>query len=181
MLLQLTRPLISVLTAAVLAIGIFGYANISLADGGHSSGPDIGKPGKASAAGRTVEIMMGDMYYEPGSLSVKAGETVRFVVRNTGQLLHEFNLGTAAMHADHRKKMAAMLKSGALTPTALDHSKMHHGAMKHDDPNSVLLEPGQTAELTWTFSKAGELQYACNIPGHSEAGMLGNLSIGHGH
>lgn len=174
------RSFISATTAA-LCLALSGGFTSALADAGHSHGADVGKPGESSAADRTVEITLGEMYYEPATLSVKAGETVHFVVKNTGQLLHEFNLGTAEMHAGHRTEMAEMMESGALTPTGMDHSKMDHSGMKHDDPNSVLVEPGKNAELTWTFPKSGELQYACNIPGHSEAGMLGEVSIGHGH
>lgn len=176
--LQTIRSLGSTLTATVLAIGIAGYPGASQADAGHSHGPDIGKPGKASAAARTVKVTLGEMYYEPASLKVKAGETVKFVIENSGELLHEFNLGTAVMHAEHRKEMAEMMASGALTPTGMDHSKMGHAHMKHDDPNSVLVEPGQTAELIWVFPKSGELQFACNVPGHSEAGMVGEIAIG---
>jgi uncharacterized cupredoxin-like copper-binding protein len=51
------------------------------------------------------------------------------------------------------------------------------GGMKHDDPNSVLVEPGKTAELTWTFTKASGLEFACNIPGHYQAGMVGKLNV----
>jgi uncharacterized cupredoxin-like copper-binding protein len=156
--------------------------NPVLADAGHSHGQgrdvvEIGKPGKASAADRTVEITLGEMYYEPASINVNAGETVMFVIRNSGELLHEFSLGTASMHAEHRKEMAEMVESGALTPTSMDHSKMGHGHMMHDDPNSVLVEPGRTAERIWTFPKAAELQFSCNVPGHSEAGMVGDISI----
>jgi len=53
---------------------------------------------------------------------------------------------------------------------------MEHG-MKHDDPNSVLVEPGKTAELTWTFTKATNLEFACNIPGHYQAGMVGKVTV----
>jgi len=65
----------------------------------------------------------------------------------------------------------------------MDHGAMDHGAMgnmggmKHDDPNSVLVEPGKTAELTWTFTKASGLEFACNIPGHYQAGMVGKLNV----
>jgi uncharacterized cupredoxin-like copper-binding protein len=78
--------------------------------------------------------------------------------------------------------MLQMQQSGMLAPTGMkamagmDHSKMDHG-MKHDDPNSVLVEPGKTAELTWTFSKATSLEFACNIPGHYQAGMVGKLTV----
>ena len=143
----------------------------------------FGEPAPAAQATRTVNVVLKDIAFEPKSLQVKAGETVRFVLVNKGQLLHEFNLGDAAMHADHQKEMLKMQASGMLTTTGMgqmDHAAMGHGdmgSMKHDDPNSVLVEPGKTAELTWTFSKAARLEFACNIPGHYQAGMVGKLTV----
>ncbi|QAY85194.1 copper-resistant cuproprotein CopI [Pseudomonas arsenicoxydans] len=144
---------------------------------------DFGQPAPASKATRSVEVVMGDMSFTPKAIDIKAGETVRFVLVNKGQLLHEFNLGDAAMHARHQEEMLKMQQSGMLTPTGMkemDHGSMagmDHGMMKHDDPNSVLVEPGKTAELTWTFTKATNLEFACNIPGHYQAGMVGKLTV----
>ncbi|WP_210713340.1 cupredoxin family protein [Pseudomonas sp. MWU349] len=148
---------------------------------------DFGQPAPAAKATRSVEVVMGDMSFNPKALEIKAGETVRFVLINKGQLLHEFNLGNAAMHAEHQQEMLKMQQSGMLTPTgmkAMDHGTMGHGSMagmdhgmQHDDPNSVLVEPGKQAELTWTFSKSGNLEFACNIPGHYQAGMVGKLTV----
>ena len=167
---------------ALVAIAALSFSINAMADAGHA---DIGKPGKASATQRAVEIVLGEMYFKPEALNVKAGETVRFVVKNEGQLLHEFNIGTADMHAHHREEMAMMMEHGMLTPTGInpermnmDHGQMGMGHMKHDDPNSVLVEPGKTMELAWTFPKSGTLQFACNVPGHSEAGMMGQIAIG---
>lgn len=145
----------------------------------------FGHPADASQATRTVEVTLGDIYFEPKSLAVGKGETVRFVLVNKGRLLHEFNLGDAAMHAAHQQEMLKMTASGMLTPTGMkhdmagmDHGMSHtEGAMKHDDPNSVLVEPGKTAELTWTFTDATGLEFACNIPGHYQAGMVGKVVI----
>ncbi|AHC34346.1 MULTISPECIES: plastocyanin/azurin family copper-binding protein [Pseudomonas] len=149
----------------------------------------FGQPAAADKATRTVEVTLQDISFSPKSLDVKAGETVRFVLVNKGQLLHEFNLGDAAMHAEHQKEMLQMQASGMLNATGMgkmDHSAMGHGdmggmggmgGMKHDDPNSVLVEPGKTAELTWTFTKATGLEFACNIPGHYQAGMVGKLNV----
>ena len=147
---------------------------------------DFGQPAPAAKATRSVEVVLNDMSFDPKAIQVKAGETIRFVLVNKGQLLHEFNLGDAAMHAAHQREMLQMQQSGMLTPTGMkemshdmpgmDHAAMGHG-MKHDDPNSVLVEPGKTAELTWTFSKATSLEFACNIPGHYQAGMVGKLTV----
>ena len=144
---------------------------------------DFGQPAAAAQATRSVEVVMGDMSFTPKAIDIKAGETIRFVLVNKGQLLHEFNLGDAAMHAKHQQEMLQMQQSGMLTPNGMkemDHGSMagmDHGMMKHDDPNSVLVEPGKTAELTWTFTKASSLEFACNIPGHYQAGMVGKLTV----
>ena len=91
------------------------------------------------------------------------------------------------MHAKHQEEMAMMMQHGVLTPTGMNHdmSKMDHSKMggmnmedmKHDDPNSVLVEPGKTGELVWKFTKPTELEFACNIPGHYEAGMAGPIKF----
>ncbi|MFW9266819.1 cupredoxin family protein [Pseudomonas sp. D2-30] len=164
----------------ILAVCALTLSALSWASPGHF---DFGQPAPAAKAGRSIDVVMGDMTFDPGALGVKAGETVRFVLINKGQLLHEFNLGNAATHVEHQKQMLKMQQSGQLMPTTmkpgLDHAAMGHGEakMRHDDPNSVLVEPGKTAELTWTFSKATRLEFACNVPGHYQAGMRGELTV----
>lgn len=168
------------LAACVLAFSVSAVAS----PGSHA---EIGHPAAAASATRTVNIEMTDLAFSPKTLEVKAGETVRFVLVNKGQLLHEFNLGDAAMHAEHQKEMLKMQQSGAMTTTGMHHAGMDHGAMgqgsmpmagmTHDDPNSVLVEPGKTAELTWTFSCTRDLEFACNVPGHYQAGMVGTLKV----
>jgi uncharacterized cupredoxin-like copper-binding protein len=163
---------------ALLAASLGAYAD----PGSHFA---FGHPADADKATRTIEMTLGDIYFEPKALAVKKGETVRFVLVNKGQLLHEFNLGDAKMHAAHQQEMLKMVASGMLTPTGvkhdmagMDHGMAHgDGAMKHDDPNSVLVGPGKTAELTWTFADATDLEFACNLPGHYQAGMVGKVAI----
>ncbi len=170
----------------ITAVMLLGVSLSSSASPGQQF--SFGHPASADQATRTVELTLGDMYFEPKSLTVKEGETVHFLLVNKGQLLHEFNLGNAVMHAAHQQEMLKMVASGMLTSTAVNHDAMKHGAMAdmshgdmgmvHDDANSVLVEPGKTAELTWTFTKATDLEFACNIPGHYQAGMVGKIAIG---
>ena len=179
---QLFRTLCAVPVVALLAGAGIAFAAGSHAGGhGHGDASAFGQPGTAAEADRTIEVVMVDNYFEPERLAVRAGETVRFVIRNDGEFLHEFNLGTAAMHAAHQQEMATMMEHGMLTPTGLDHDRMQmdHGAgtMDHNDPNSVLVEPGKTAELVWTFTAATDLEFACNVPGHYEAGMVGEIEF----
>ncbi|MHB0671722.1 cupredoxin domain-containing protein [Roseomonas mucosa] len=151
----------------------------------------FGTRGRAQDVKRTVDIVMLDNSYQPQRIQVQAGETVRFRVRNTGELLHEFNIGTAAMHQQHQREMQAMFDSGMMSATSkdamagMDHSNMpgmNHGAMghgaammRHDDPNAVLVNPGQTEEMVFKFTKAADLEFACNVPGHYQSGMVGNV------
>lgn len=150
--------------------------------GGHGDGGKaaIGEPGKAGEIDRTIEINMFDNYFEPENISIKAGETIRIVVKNAGEFVHEFAIGTNAMHAAHQKEMMVMVEHGALEPDKINHQmmKMDMGGgmtMEHNDPNSILLEPGKAGEVVWKFSKATELEFACNVPGHYESGMMGQV------
>lgn len=171
--------------ALVLALPTIALAAEGPAGHGHGAASAIGEPAKANGTTRTVMIKMIDNAYEPESVRVKAGETVRFVLANAGQLLHEFNIGTAVMHAQHQKEMAMMMDHGMITPTGMnhqmmnmDHAQMMGGqSMKHDDPNSVLVAPGEKKELVWKFTKAVDLEFACNIPGHYESGMVGQVQF----
>ena len=90
----------------ITTLGLLLSAANALASPGHKK-DSIGQPGDGQAVDRTIEVRMGDIFFEPKAMEIKAGETVRFVLKNDGALLHEFNLGKAASHAAHQKEMAA--------------------------------------------------------------------------
>ena len=146
---------------------------LAAATSARAHGPEIGAPAEPAAVDRTVEIIMRDTRYEPARLTVTAGATVRFEVVNRGALVHEFNIATPAMHAEHQDEMRALMRDGQMTATALDAD----GA--HDHPNSLLLAPGEGGELIWTFPDHADVQleFACNVPGHYEAGMVGPVHL----
>jgi len=175
-------------TVSMIAlVAAFAISTPVLADAGHGKPSAIGMPGKKVDAKRVIDIVMKDNTYNLESIEVKAGETIHFRVKNAGELLHEFNIGTPAMHATHQQEMMKMMEMGMLTPTSMNmnmssHAAMGHSAadmagMKHDDPNSVLVEPGKSAELVWKFAKAGTLEFACNVPGHYHTGMVGQFKF----
>ena len=179
--------LISRAAAAALAftLSIPGIAAAQMSHGGgHGMTAAIGQPGDASAVSRTVEITMHDNYYEPETVSVSAGETVRFVVKNAGSLVHEFNIATAEMHAAHGSEMQMLVDHGVLMADRIDReaaekmkASMGHGM--RDAGNSLLLEPGQSGELIWRFEHGKDLEFACNVPGHYQAGMVGDIRMAH--
>ena len=120
----------------------------------------FGHQGVAANVDRTVKIVALDtMRFSPAMLTVHAGETVRFVVTNRGHLLHEWVLGSMREQVEHEAEMGRM------------GMKMDH------DPNGILLPPGKTATLIWTFVKPGKLYYACHEPGHYAAGMVGTIVV----
>lgn len=174
-----------------LILPVMIATSAAMAAGDHQMGhAEIGEPGDAASATETIEVVMGDNYFEPESITVPAGATVRFVVKNEGGLLHEFNIGTAAMHAAMQPEMAMMMEHGMLTDTGMMHdmADMDHSAMMGMDmdemmaslegyPNRVLVEPGETKELTWTFTQDTDLEFACNLPGRYDSGMVGHLKI----
>jgi len=149
---------------AALAASGAAFASGNHAGGhGHDDGGEtaIGKPGVAAKASRTITIEMSDaMRFTPSDMEVKRGDTVRFIIKNVGQVKHEFNLGTQEELLEHLEQM-----------------KKFPG-MEHDEPNKITLEPGKQGEIVWQFTKAGVVNLGCLIPGHYESGMKGAIKVG---
>jgi uncharacterized cupredoxin-like copper-binding protein len=109
---------------------------------------------------RTIEIKMTDnMRFTPDVIRVKQGETVRLVHLNDGGVMHEFVLGTKQDLDEH----AALMKK--------------FPDMEHDEPYMAHVGPGQKGEIVWTFNRVGEFDFACLLPGHYEAGMVGKVKV----
>lgn len=119
-----------------------------------------GQPGDPKKVSRTIEINMNDtMRFTPDNASIKAGETVRFVVKNKGKLNHEMVIGTMDELKEHAEMMRKM------------------PSMKHAEPNMLSLAPGKQGDIVWEFDNPGVVDFACLIPGHMEAGMKGEIKI----
>ena len=142
----------------------------------------IGSKGKLSEVDRVIKVKMYDNYYEPKSFDIKKGETIKFEVINAGELVHEFNIANAMMHKKHMPEMQKMVDNEILLPDSIDKDKMKKMAkldksMGHSHSNSVLLEPNQTGEIIWKFVDAVNIEIACNVPGHYEAGMIAKANL----
>lgn len=130
-------------------------------EGAHGHGESAaGRPGNSKKISRTIKVTAVDIKYDTAKFEVKAGETIRFVVTNTGKLRHEFSIGDAEEQKEHAEMMKQMPD------------------MVHEDANTLSLEPGETKSLVWQFTRAGELEVACHIPGHYEAGMRSKVLVG---
>lgn len=144
---------------AALASMIVAVAPAALAHGPETHSP-VGEPGKAGAVTRTIEVKMSDtMRFHPENISVRRGETVRFVVKNDGLEPHEFMLGEIRALQEHAEVMRK------------------HPTMVHDEPNAITVNPSQTGELIWRFTTSGRVDFACLIPGHFEKGMKGDIRV----
>ena len=170
------------LAAALMLATPTVFASGSHGDGHGEKKAAIGSVGKLADVDRTIEIKMYDNYYEPENIQIKKGETIRFKITNAGEFVHEFNIGTSAMHAEHQEEMMMMVEHGVLEADKINHAmmKMDMGGgktMDHSDPNSVLLEPTKSAEIIWSFTDTAKLEFACNVPGHYDSGMMGNVTF----
>ena len=147
------------LAAVVLADGDEHHAGKEEKHGkGHAD--TVGKPGNPEKVSRTIDVEMNDtMRFSPASIRVKPGETIKFVLKNSGKVKHEMVLGSMK----ELKKHAALMQK--------------FPEMEHADPNMASVEPGKTGELVWQFTKAGTFDFACLQPGHFEAGMVGKVAV----
>ena len=183
------RPVLAALVAASLMSLIpaaFGHG-----DGGHGKSRAVdyskaeetpfGRAGDPKKASRTVSVGMNDRmqfvamaphgkrradvgpgvppHAMPGDIVVKQGETVRFAVHNDGKVMHEMVIGSMKELKEHAELMRRF------------------PGMEHDEPYMAHVAPGRQGEIVWQFTRAGEFNYACLIPGHMEAGMIAKITV----
>ena len=141
----------------------------------------IGHKGKLEDVDRTIIVKMYDNYYEPNLITIKKGETIKFIITNLGEMVHEYNIGTKEMHIKHQPEMMMLVENEILLSDRVDKEKMKQMAKKnpsmgHSHSNSVLLSPGEKGELVWKFSNKAKIEAACNVPGHYEVGMIAKIN-----
>lgn len=147
----------------IIAIASMLASGLAIAGGNHAGGhhdSPIGEPGVASKVSRTIQVdMINGMRFKPSDIQVKQGETIRFVLKNTDSVKHEFSLGTKQELLEHYEVMKKFPD------------------MEHDEPNKISLAPGKQGEVIWKFTKAGAVDFACLHVGHFDAGMKGLVKV----
>jgi uncharacterized cupredoxin-like copper-binding protein len=120
----------------------------------------FGREGDPKKANRTIKVDMSDkMRFSPQAVEIKRGDIVRFEAKNSGRIMHEMVIGTM----DELKKHAELMKK--------------HPGMEHDEAYMAHVGPGKAENIVWQFTRAGEFYFACLIPGHFEAGMIGKIVV----
>ena len=142
----------------------------------------IGSAGNAKDVTRIIKVIMHDNRYEPNLFKIKAGETIKFEIENAGDLVHEFNIANKMMHLKHQPEMEKMVENEILLADSIDKKKMEQMSkidktMAHSHNNSILLEPKQKGNIIWKFDNAVNIEIACNVPGHYQAGMIAKVNI----
>jgi len=156
-------PVLAVATALTAVSALGAAADPGRTNHDHAAETAYGRPGDPSKGGRVVQVVMMEtdsgMAFAPTRVEVRRGEQVQFVLRNDGELDHELVIGTVEANNHHAQAM------------------MSHPDMTHEDPNAKRLGPKTSGVLRWQFTQAGTFEYACLIPGHREAGMVGTVVV----
>ena len=147
-------------SAAAMAHGDEKHGHKHAYDAAKVEKTAFGQEGNPKKVTRTVKVDMSDaMRFTPAGLTVKKGETVKFVVTNSGKVLHEMVLGTPEALKEHAELMKKFPE------------------MEHADANMAHVKPGKSGEIVWQFTQAGDFEFACLQPGHFEAGMVGKVAV----
>lgn len=109
----------------------------------------------------TVQVEAGDFYIKPSQTTFKVGVPYHFVFQNTGKVPHEVML------------MPVVEPSSGMTMEDMD--KMAMGMVEEED-----FPAGATGSFDVTFEKPygpNEIELACHITGHYEAGMHAPITV----
>lgn len=109
----------------------------------------IGKKG-AAAAGPT------------GTAKANARNVVDIPTDPSGQLLYEFKDATA--------------KPGNVTLESKNDASVPHNIALKDGPTGPVVQGGGVSKVS-TSLKAGDYTFYCSVPGHEQAGMVGQLTV----
>ncbi len=145
-----------------LAVVLVGSVSLGIAACGDDAADTTRRSDDAS---RTIEIDMVDIAFQPDVLKVERGETIRFVFTNRGGVTHDAFIGDGAAQPDHEAEMRDAEEGG------------HGGGHGDESEDAVTIEPGETADLTYTFDDAGTVEVGCHQPGHYDGGMRINVEI----
>jgi uncharacterized cupredoxin-like copper-binding protein len=147
-------------TALAYAHGAEAPSDKQAIDHAHAEDSAFGKAADPKKTKRIIHIEMSDkLRFIPDKITLKRGAAVKFVIKNTGKMKHEFVLGTL----DELKEHSALMKK--------------FPGMEHDEPSMASVAPGKSAEITWQFTHAGEFYFGCLVPGHFEGGMVGKIIV----
>ncbi|MEZ9462302.1 copper-resistant cuproprotein CopI [Vibrio splendidus] len=122
---------------------------------------EVGMPATGAKPDKVVHVLLSDdmKITFKNKVDIEPNDVVQFVVMNTGKIDHEFSIGSASEQLEHREMMKNM------------------GNHAHDSGSTVTVQPGKAKQMLWHFHGDNNVEFACNIPGHAEAGMVKSLTL----
>ena len=122
---------------------------------------EVGMPAKGAKPDKVVHVILSDdmKITFKKEVNIEPNDVVQFVVMNTGKIDHEFSIGSMQEQLKHREMMKNM------------------GNHEHDSGSAVTVKPGKAKQMLWHFHGDKNVEFACNIPGHAEAGMVKKIVI----
>ncbi|MUJ39558.1 copper-resistant cuproprotein CopI [Aliivibrio fischeri] len=122
----------------------------------------VGMPAMGMKPDKVVHVILSDdmKISFTKEMNIESNDVVQFVIMNTGVIEHEFAIGNEAEQLEHREMMKKM---------TLGHA--------HDSGSAVTVQPGKAKQMTWHFHGDQNVEFACNIPGHAEAGMVKKITL----
>ncbi|QCI73435.1 MULTISPECIES: copper-resistant cuproprotein CopI [Vibrio] len=122
---------------------------------------EVGMPAQGAKPDQVVHVLLSDdmKITFKNKVDIEPNDVVQFVVMNTGKIDHEFSIGSASEQLEHREMMKNM------------------GNHAHDSGSTVTVKPGKAKQMLWHFHGDNNVEFACNIPGHAEAGMVKAVTL----
>ncbi|MFS1947662.1 copper-resistant cuproprotein CopI [Vibrio lentus] len=122
---------------------------------------EVGMPAQGAKPDKVVHVLLSDdmKITFKNKVDIEPNDVVQFVVMNTGKIDHEFSIGSASEQLEHREMMK------------------HMGNHAHDSGSTVTVKPGKAKQMLWHFHGDNQVEFACNIPGHAEAGMAKSITL----
>lgn len=119
--------------------------------------------GTASNTPVEITLDVNSMLYQPATIEVVAGQTVKMTFRNNDTVDHDFSIIEIPM--------AAM---GATAEPMAGHDM---GAMTTEPELHMAAMMGTTNTIEFTPTTPGTYEFFCTVAGHKEAGMVGTLIV----
>lgn len=113
---------------------------------------------------RDVEVVLQEFAYAPTIIEAERNEPLRLRLKNTGTVLHDFNIPQLPLIA------GSIVVSGGSDASG----HQHHGSA---DSVHLALDAGKEGILQFTPSEAGKYEIACTVEGHRELGMVATLIV----
>ena len=105
---------------------------------------------------QTVVVTIRHSRFHPSLFSFPEGTRVRFVIRNTDPIDHEFIVGDRSVQERHERG-----------------TERGHGSV----PGEVGIPAGEERVTTLTLSEPGTVLIGCHLPGHYAYGMRGEIQV----